>query len=51
MKQMTEQMLEHLVAILVAFKAKMMAKLDFLASWMEGHQAKTHANHVHDESQ
>jgi hypothetical protein len=33
-----------LVAILKEFEAKMMAKLDSLASWMDDHQAKTEAN-------
>jgi hypothetical protein len=36
-----EQMMEHLVAILEAFEAKVMAKLNSLASQIDAHQAKT----------
>jgi hypothetical protein len=35
-----EQMIKHLVAILEEFEAKMMAKLDSLASQMHDSQAK-----------
>jgi hypothetical protein len=42
---MTEQMMEHLVAILGDFETKMMAKLDSLVSHMDAYHAKTEANH------
>jgi hypothetical protein len=42
---MTEQMMEHLVAILGEFETKMMAKLDSLFSKMDEYHAKTDANH------
>jgi hypothetical protein len=38
-------MMEHLVAILEALEAKIMARLDSLASQIDAHQAKTEANH------
>jgi hypothetical protein len=38
-------MMEHLVAILEAFEARMVAKLDYLASLIYAHQGKTEANH------
>jgi thiamine biosynthesis lipoprotein ApbE len=40
-----EQMMEHMVAILEAFEAKLMARLDSLVSRVNAHQAKTEANH------